>query len=79
MTAWTLRDIDNRDDSGAPYEITDKPKRLVPYLDQAVRRDLTASADEGSLDELIGAFKTSDLAAAVRRGHEFGIYVSVAR
>jgi hypothetical protein len=37
----TLRDVDNRDENGAPYEITVAHESVIGYLDGPLRRDLT--------------------------------------
>lgn len=73
-----MRDLDNRDDDGAPWEVTDEPEKLIPYLDGPVRRDLTDPANESELDALIDAFKRHDLSVVQEAGRAFGIYVSEA-
>lgn len=75
MSTWTLRDMDNRDDAGAPHEVTGSPREIVAYIDQAVRRDLTDGADEGDLNDLVSAFEQEDLARAQSLGKPFGIYI----
>lgn len=50
----TLRDIDNRDDNGAPYEITTSVESVIGYLDGPLRRDLSDQEIGGpDIDEAI--------------------------
>lgn len=40
MSKITLRDVDNRDDNGAPFEFTGTREQIVGYLDGPLRGDL---------------------------------------
>lgn len=72
---WTLRDINNRGDDGAPWEATGQPKELVAYLNGPVRSDLAGDTDLADFDALVQAVLGGDLADIQERGPSFGIYV----
>lgn len=63
MTEITLRDVDNRDDAGAPYEFTGTREQIVGYLDGPLRSDLL---DKGGdwLAEAIRLVTLGDIASA---------------
>lgn len=63
MSQITLRDVDNRDDAGAPYEFTGTPEQIVGYLDGPLRGDLL---DKGAdwLAEAIRLVTLGDLDGA---------------
>ena len=73
---WTMRDIENRDDSGAPWETTGTLAALADYIDGALLSDLT---DPSEAEE-----ELRDIAARMRVGkwdnydrlslERFGIY-----
>lgn len=48
----TLRDIDNRDADGAPYEVTTDVESVIGYLDGPLRSDVVADS-HADLDEAI--------------------------
>ena len=48
----TLRDIDNRDGDGAPYEFTGTAEEICGYLDGPLRRDLTNNHDDDLFDAM---------------------------
>ncbi|MFN3600524.1 MAG: hypothetical protein ACK4UY_03940 [Dietzia sp.] len=75
MSTWTLRDMDNRDDAGAPHEVIGSPTEIVAYIDTAVRGDLSDGADEGDLNDLVSAFEQGDLGRAQSLGKPFAIYI----
>lgn len=64
MTTITLRDLDNRDADGAPFETTGTPEEIIGYLDTALRSDLTFDADGTVIDAAIAAVRADDLARA---------------
>lgn len=76
MSNWTLRDMDNRDEAGAPHGVTGDPTEIVAYIDTAVRSDLSDGADEGDLNDLVAAFEQADLARAQSLGKPFAIYIT---
>ena len=57
---WTMRDIENRDDSGAPWETTGTPAALADYIDGGLPSDLT---DPSEAEE-----ELRDIAARMRAG-----------
>ena len=62
MAEITLRDIDNRDDTGKPYEITTAVESVIGYLDGPLRRDLSEPAIGGpDIDEAIGHVRAGRL------------------
>lgn len=60
----TLRDIDNRDDDGAPFEATGPAEQIIRYLDGALRNDLTFDADASAIDDAIAAIRRGDIPRA---------------
>lgn len=77
MSEWTLRDMDNRDDAGAPWEVTAPPAELVDYLNGPVRSDLADPSFGGTelLGDLIDAFESGDLPRAKKLGPLLCIHV----
>lgn len=69
----TLRDVDNRDDAGAPFEFTNSPDSVVSYIDGPLRRDLRT--DEG-LDDAVAAVRAGDLATANAILNPYSVYLS---
>ena len=57
---WTLRDIDNRDDSGDPRETTGTAAELADYIEGPLLSDLTDPEDAGE--------EIKDVAARMRAG-----------
>lgn len=66
---YLLRDIDNRDDDGAPYETVGPLEFLAEYIDGPLRSDLTDDADLDT-DEIVAAMRgrkfSDDHAAQLR-------------
>lgn len=54
----TLRDVDNRDDGGAPYEFTGYARKVIGYLDGPLRGDVH---DEDGLDAAIEYVRAEDI------------------
>lgn len=60
----TLRDLDNRDADGAPYEFTGTPVKVISYLDGPVRGDIHTPESTARLDEAIAAIRAGDITTA---------------
>ncbi|MCM1011921.1 hypothetical protein [Brevibacterium sp. XM4083] len=76
-TMWRMRDTDNRDDDGGPYEIVNYPTEIAEYVDGPVRSDLTFHADSAELNRLVTACTNSDLTTAQNLGPQFSIYIDL--
>jgi len=73
----TLRDIDNRDGDGAPFEFTGGVEAVVKYLDGAVRGDLTDGATAGAdLDEAIVYLRAGRVDQAIGLLRPMSIYLT---
>lgn len=59
-----LRDIDNRDSDGAPFEFTGAPGKVISYLSGPVRSDLSTPAAAERLNAGIAAIRIGDLELA---------------
>lgn len=74
----TLRDIDNRDDAGAPFEFTGDVDSVVRYLDGAVRSDLTDGATAGAdLDEAIALLRGGSVEMASGLLRPMSVYLTI--
>lgn len=72
-----LRDIDNRDDQGAPYEVVTTLSKAARYIDGPVRRDLTdANTHDEALDQAIADLTAENIAAANRILNQFSVYIT---
>lgn len=72
-----LRDIDNRDDQGAPYEVVTTLSKAARYIDGPVRRDLTdANTHDEELDQAIADLTAENIAAANRILNQFSVYIT---
>ena len=76
---WTLTDTENRDETGAPHQITGPPDRLIPYLDGTVRNDLRTAQAATRLDQLITAYHNHDIDCARHLGLSLAIHTEEAR
>lgn len=76
---WTLTDMDNRDETGAPHQITGPPDHLIPYLDGPVRNDLRTAQAATRLDQLITAYRNHDIDCARHFGPVLAIYTEAVR
>lgn len=76
---WTLTDTENRDDTGAPHQITGPPAHLIPYLDGPVRNDLRTAQAATRLDQLITAYRNHDIDCARHLGPVLAIHTEVIR
>ena len=76
---YVLRDIDNRDDDGAPWE-TESPllAGFVPYVDGPLRSDLTTDEAREAVDEAIDALRRENFPLAEERLRELGVYLYLA-
>lgn len=74
----TLRDIDNRDADGAPYEFTGTPTKLISYLNGPVRSDLSTPAAAGRLDAAIAALRAGDIDEANKQLGTLSIHIGAA-
>lgn len=63
MSAYTLRDIDNRGDNGEPYEFTGTADEVCGYIDGPLRGDLIHDRD-GTLSEAMRLVTADDLDGA---------------
>lgn len=70
---YTLRDHDNRDDDGAPYETTGTADQIVGYLDGALRADITDREDFPILDAAILAVRADDISRADAELRHFAV------
>lgn len=59
-TTYTLRDIDNRDDDGAPWETTATLPELAGYIDGPLLSDLTNPGKWGAVVRAIAAEMRAD-------------------
>ena len=60
-----MRDLDNRDEDGAPYEFTGSLDQVAGYLDGPLRSDLTdPAASAADLDAAIEHVRGGRLASA---------------
>jgi hypothetical protein len=76
MTTITLRDLDNRDDAGTPFEFTGTQQKVASYLDGPVRRDLIETAIP-ELDTAIAHIHAAELAQAASILRRFAITLAV--
>lgn len=71
----TLRDIDNRDDDGGPYEFSGTTDQICGYLDGPLRGDLR-DASSVDVDSAIAAVRAADLATANKiLNRDAGVYL----
>lgn len=75
MAEITLRDIDNRDEDGAPYEITVAHESVIGYLDGPLRRDLTDAVFGEDIDEAINHVRAGRLDAANKILNPMSVYL----
>lgn len=75
---YRMRDIDNRDDDGTPFEVTAPTlAEFIPYVDGPLRGDVIGADGAESVDAAIDYLRRErfDLAAQELRG--VGVYISV--
>lgn len=74
---WILRDIDNRDDSGEPWETTGTAAELAGYIDGPLLDDITDPADaEEDLRAIAARMRAGTWEACDRRLLEtLGVYI----
>lgn len=73
---YVLRDIDNRDDDGAPYEFTvTSLAEMIPYVDGPLRSDITGAEEREELDETIEHLRRERFDLAEPRLRELGVYI----
>ncbi|MGJ3403238.1 hypothetical protein [Glutamicibacter sp. Je.9.36] len=74
-TTITLRDMDNRDDAGAPFEFTDTTDQAIKYIDGPLRKDIR----EGGplVDRLIALLRANVHGSAIAMARHWGVYLSV--
>lgn len=77
LSKITLRDIDNRDGDGTPYEFTGGPEQVVGYIDGAVRGDLRDPSVQGAkLDTAIKLIRAGNLPVANQiLNRDFAVYL----
>lgn len=77
MAEITLRDVDNRDENGAPYEITAAAESVAEYIGGPLRSDLTEAAlHELDLDAAIEHVLAGRLAEANAILNPMSVYLS---
>ena len=77
MADITLRDIDNRDQDGAPFEFTGSADQVIAYIDGALRSDLTEPELHADLlDEAIAHVRAGNLRAANSALNVMSVYLS---
>lgn len=75
---YKLRDIDNRDDSGAPFEFTVASlAEMVPYVDGTLRGDVHDPEGREAVDEAVDALRREWFPTAEARLRELGVYISL--
>lgn len=72
MSAITLRDVDNRDDDGTPYEFTGDTEQVSAYLDGPLRRDLR---DDTRLSEAIRLVRAGEIGGANEILRRMSVYL----
>jgi len=73
----TLRDVDNRDADGAPYEFTGSLDQVAAYLDGPLRSDLSDPEESAEdLDAAIAHVRGGRLASANLILKPMSIYLS---
>ena len=73
---YVLRDIENRDDDGAPWEIESSTLAgFIPYVDEPLRNDVTSQEGLDALDEAIEALRRELFPEAEARLRELGVYI----
>lgn len=76
-THYRLRDIDNRDGDGAPYETTGTLTALADYIDGPLRSDLTETSDL-DLDPIVDEMRSGTLTPDhQQRLREASIYITL--
>lgn len=72
---YVLRDMDNRDDNGEPWETTSPTLAgFIPYIDGPVRDDTTVQGQE-KLEKSIDALRRENFPLADAHLRELGIYI----
>lgn len=73
---YVLRDIDNRDDSGEPWE-TKSPtlSGFIGYVDGPLRSDVTGQEGLEALEEAIEALRNERFPTAEARLKKLGVYL----
>lgn len=73
---YVLRDIDNRDDDGAPWECESPTLAgFIGYVDGPLRSDITGQEGLDALDEAIDALRREWFPDAEARLRELGVYI----
>lgn len=73
--AYTLRDIDNRDEDGAPFEFTVSTlAEMIPYVDGALRGDVLGSGVE-HIDVAIDYLRRERFDLAEQELRKVGVYI----
>jgi len=71
----TLRDMDNRDGDGAPFEFIGTVGRAIGYIDGPLRKDLRES--DPMVDRVIGLLRANVFGSAITMAKQWGLYLSV--
>lgn len=75
---YRLRDIDNRDDTGAPFEFTVPTlTEMIPYVDGPLRSDIWNPEGKETIDEAVDALRREWFPTAEARLRELGVYISL--
>jgi hypothetical protein len=75
---YVLRDMDNRDDDGTPWEIESSLLAgFIPYVDGPLRSDLITKEAREAVDEAIDALRRENFPLAEERLRELGVYISL--
>ena len=73
---YVLRDVDNRDDQGEPWE-TESPTLagFISYVDGPLREDLATNEAKEKCDEAIEALRRENFPTAQEHLRQLGVYI----
>ena len=75
--SYRLRDMDNRDDDGAPFEFTTNTlAEMIPYVDGPLRSDVAVDGIE-AVDGAIDYLRRERFDLAKQELRNLGVYISV--
>ncbi|MBG6083259.1 hypothetical protein [Zhihengliuella flava] len=75
---YRLRDLDNRDENGAPFEFSVPTlTEMIPYVDGPLRSDMTSDEGHGRVDQAIDALRRENFPVAEQRLRECGVYINL--
>ena len=75
---YCLRDMDNRDDDGVPFEFSVPTlAEMIPYVDGALRGDVRDPEGQEAVDEAVDALRREWFQTAQARLKELGVYIDL--